>query len=72
MGKKKVTLEKDGVAYTLSDPIMISAFLNSGFVEKKTRSTKRTKAEAKSEVAEDEEISSDNEVTEDEKVSSND
>ncbi|CAI3511526.1 hypothetical protein CIRMBP1319_02367 [Enterococcus cecorum] len=56
MEKKKVTLEKDGVAYTLSDPIMISAFLNSGFVEKKTKSTKK----AKREVAADEEISSDN------------
>lgn len=60
MEKKKVTLEKDGVAYTLSDPIMISAFLNSGFTEKKTKSTKRTSAKAKREVTADEEISSDN------------
>lgn len=58
MEKKKVTLEKDGVAYTLSDPIMISAFLNSGFVEKKTKSTKKASAEAKREVAADEKISS--------------
>lgn len=60
MEKKKVTLEKDGVAYTLSDPIMISAFLNSGFTEKKPKSTKRTSAKAKREVTADEEISSDN------------
>lgn len=60
MEKKKVTLEKDGVAYTLSDPIMISAFLNSGFVEKKTKSTKSTKSKAKREVAADEEVSSNN------------
>ncbi|MCJ0604441.1 hypothetical protein MMJ00_10615 [Enterococcus cecorum] len=58
MEKKKVTLEKDGVAYTLSDPIMISAFLNSGFVEKKTKSTKKASTKAKREVATDEEISS--------------
>lgn len=60
MESKKVVLEKDGVAYTLSDPIMISAFLSSGFVEKKTKTTKSTKSKAKSEVAQDEEISSDN------------
>lgn len=60
MEKKKITLEKDGVAYTLSDPIMISAFLNSGFVEKKTKSTKKANTKAKREVAADEEISSDN------------
>lgn len=58
MEKKKVTLEKDGVAYTLSDPIMISAFLNSGFVEKKTKSTIKASTKAKREVAADEEISS--------------
>ena len=58
MEKKKVTLEKDGVAYTLSDPIMISAFLNSGFTEKKPKSTKRTSAKAKSEVNADEKVSS--------------
>ena len=56
MEKKKVTLEKDGVAYTLSDPIMISAFLNSGFTEKKPKSTKRTSAKAKSEVTADEKV----------------
>lgn len=60
MENKKITLEKDGVAYTLSDPIMISAFLNSGFTEKKPKSTKRTSAKAKREVTADEEISSDN------------
>ncbi|WP_248621585.1 hypothetical protein [Enterococcus cecorum] len=60
MEKKKVTLEKDGVAYTLSDPIMISAFISSGFTEKKTKSAKGTKSKTKSEVAADEEISSDN------------
>lgn len=60
MEKKKVTLEKDGVAYTLSDPIMISAFLNSGFVENKPKSTKKASTKAKREVAADEEISSDN------------
>lgn len=60
MEKKKVMLEKDGVTYTLSDPIMISAFLSSGFTEKKTKTTKSSKSKAKSEVAEDEEISSDN------------
>lgn len=60
MEKKKVMLEKDGVAYTLSDSIMISAFLNSGFTEKKPKSTKRTSAKVKSEVTEDEEVSSNN------------
>lgn len=29
--KKSVTLTKDGVSYTLSDPIMISAFENQGY-----------------------------------------
>ncbi|CAI3498436.1 hypothetical protein CIRMBP1294_01981 [Enterococcus cecorum] len=60
MESKNVVLEKDGVAYTLSDPIMISAFLSSGFAEKKRKTTKSTKSKAKSEVAQDEEISSDN------------
>jgi hypothetical protein len=29
--KKSVTLTKDGVSFTLSDPIMISAFENQGY-----------------------------------------
>lgn len=29
--KKSVTLTKDGVSFTLSDPIMISAFKNQGY-----------------------------------------
>lgn len=29
--KKEVTLSKDGVTFTLSDPIMISAFENQGY-----------------------------------------
>lgn len=58
MESKNVVLEKDGVAYTLSDPIMISAFLSSGFAEKKTKSTKKASTKAKREVAADEEISS--------------
>ena len=29
--KKTVTLTKDGVSFTLSDPIMISAFENQGY-----------------------------------------
>lgn len=29
--KKSVTLTKDGVSFTLSDPIMISAFVNQGY-----------------------------------------
>lgn len=29
--KKSVTLIKDGVSFTLSDPIMISAFENQGY-----------------------------------------
>lgn len=29
--RKSVTLTKDGVSFTLSDPIMISAFENQGY-----------------------------------------
>lgn len=29
--KKTVTLTKDGVSFTLSDPIMVSAFENQGY-----------------------------------------
>lgn len=29
--KKSVTLTKDGVSFTLSDPIMVSAFENQGY-----------------------------------------
>lgn len=29
--KKSVTVTKDGVSFTLSDPIMISAFKNQGY-----------------------------------------
>ena len=29
--KKSVTLTKDGVSFTLSDPVMISAFENQGY-----------------------------------------
>ncbi|MGO6040514.1 hypothetical protein ACTQM4_04545 [Streptococcus pyogenes] len=29
--KKSVTVTKDGVSFTLSDPIMISAFENQGY-----------------------------------------
>lgn len=29
--RKSVTLTKDGVSFTLSDPIMISAFKNQGY-----------------------------------------
>lgn len=28
---KSITLTKDGVSFTLSDPIMISAFVNQGY-----------------------------------------
>ncbi|HGL8116872.1 TPA: hypothetical protein ACKDCY_001077 [Streptococcus pneumoniae] len=31
VAKKTVTLTKDGVSFTLSDPIMISAFENQGY-----------------------------------------
>lgn len=38
----KVTLTRDGGRYTLSDPIQIAAFKNSGWTEVKTVEKKET------------------------------